>query len=40
MRAAGRPTVMVAHNGEDTRPLLRFWLECEGYDVVEAAAAS
>ena len=37
MRAAGRPTVMVAHNDEDTRRLLRFWLEHEGYEVVEAA---
>lgn len=37
MREAGRPTVMVAHNDEDTRSLLRFWLENEGYDVVEAA---
>ena len=37
MLEAGRPTVMVAHNHEDTRSLLRFWLESEGYDVVEAA---
>jgi two-component system cell cycle response regulator DivK len=37
MRKAGRPTVMVAHHDEDSRYLLRFWLEHEGYDVVEAA---
>lgn len=37
MREAERPTVMVAHNDEDMRFLLRFWLEGEGYDVVEAA---
>jgi CheY-like chemotaxis protein len=37
MRAAGRPTVMVAHSHGDTRSLLRLWLEYEGYDVVEAA---
>jgi two-component system, OmpR family, phosphate regulon response regulator PhoB len=37
MREAGRPTVMVAHNDEDTRSLLRFWLEAEGYSVVVAA---
>lgn len=29
--------MMVAHSDEDTRCLLRFWLEYEGYDVVEAA---
>lgn len=28
---------MVAHNDEDTRSLLRFWLEAGGYSVVEAA---
>jgi CheY-like chemotaxis protein len=28
---------MVAHNDEDTRYLLRFWLEGNGYSVVEAA---
>jgi CheY-like chemotaxis protein len=28
---------MVAHNDEDTRSLLRFWLEAEGYCVTEAA---
>jgi CheY-like chemotaxis protein len=37
MRAAERPTVLVAHNDGDTRSLLRFWLEYEGYDVMEAA---
>lgn len=37
MREARRPTVMVADNNEDTRFLLRFWLEAEGYLVVEAA---
>lgn len=37
MREARRPTVMVADNNEDTRTLLRFWLEAEGYSVVEAA---
>ena len=37
MRERRRPTVMVAANNEDTRFLLRFWLEAEGYGVVEAA---
>jgi CheY-like chemotaxis protein len=37
MLKARRPTVMVASNDEDTRSLLRFWLEGEGYSVVEAA---
>ena len=37
MREPARPTVMVAHYDEDTRSLLRFWLEAEGYSVVEAA---
>lgn len=37
MLEAGRPTVMVAHNDDDTRYLLRFWLEGNGYSVVEAA---
>jgi two-component system phosphate regulon response regulator PhoB len=37
MREARRPTVMVADGYEDTRSLLRFWLEAEGYGVVEAA---
>ena len=37
MREAKRPTVMVAHNDEDTRSMLRHWLEAEGYGVVEAA---
>lgn len=37
MRETRRPTVMVAANNEDTRFMLRFWLEAEGYGVVEAA---
>jgi CheY-like chemotaxis protein len=37
MRKVRRPTVMVANNDEDMRSLLRFWLEGEGYSVVEAA---
>jgi len=37
MREAKHPTVMVVSNSEDTRSLLRFWLETEGYRVVEAA---
>jgi CheY-like chemotaxis protein len=37
MREAERPTVLVAHYDEDTRSLLRFWLEAEGYCVTEAA---
>ena len=37
MREATRSTVMVADNNEDTRFLLRFWLEAKGYCVVEAA---
>jgi CheY-like chemotaxis protein len=37
MNQAKHPTVMVADNHEDTRHLLRFWLEAEGYRVVEAA---
>ena len=37
MREAGHPTVMVAHSDTDTRSMLRFWLEAEGYSVVEAA---
>ncbi len=37
MREAGHATVMVVNNDEDTRFLLRFWLEAEGYSVVEAA---
>lgn len=37
MNPAERPTVMVADSHEDTRRLLKFWLEAEGYRVVEAA---
>jgi CheY-like chemotaxis protein len=37
MLEARSPTVMVAHNDEDTRYLLKFWLEGMGYNVVEAA---
>lgn len=37
MRETRRPTVLVAAHNEDTRYLLRFWLEAEGYGVVEAA---
>ncbi len=37
MRETRRPTVMVAAGNEDTRFLLRFWLEADGYGVVEAA---
>lgn len=37
MREERRPTVMVADYHEDTRSLIRFWLEEEGYRVVEAA---
>ena len=37
MNPAKQPTVMVADDEEDTRRLLKFWLEAEGYRVVEAA---
>jgi CheY-like chemotaxis protein len=37
MRPAERPTVMVAYNYEDTRYLLKFWLEARGCRVMEAA---
>ena len=37
MNPAKHPTVMVAVNHEDTRRLLKYWLEAEGYRVVEAA---
>ena len=37
MHPAKHPTVMVADDEEDTRRLLKFWLEAEGYRVVEAA---
>jgi CheY-like chemotaxis protein len=36
MLAANRPTVMVADYYDDTRELLKFWLEGEGCRVVEA----
>ena len=37
MQLAKQPTVMVADNYEDTRSLLKFWLEARGCRVVEAA---
>ena len=37
MNPVKHPTVMVAVNHVDTRFLLKFWLEAEGYRVVEAA---
>ena len=37
MLEAEGPTVLVAHNDGDTRSLLRFRLEAEGYCVVVAA---
>jgi len=37
MHLAHPPTVMVVENFEDTRELLKFWLETEGCRVVEAA---
>ena len=37
MSPTKRQTVMVADNNGDTRFLLKFWLESEGYRVVEAA---
>ena len=36
MHPATHPTVMVAAGYEDTRCLLKYWLELEGYAVVEA----
>ena len=36
MPPAKHPTVMVADNYEDTRFMLKYWLEAEGYGVVEA----
>lgn len=36
MLPAKHPTVMVADSYEDTRFLLKHWLEAEGYAVVEA----
>ena len=37
MHPAKHPTVMVADNYEDTRFMLKYWLEAKGYEVVEAA---
>jgi CheY-like chemotaxis protein len=37
MLEAKRPTVLVADHYEDTRSMLRCWLEMQGYGVVEAA---
>ncbi len=37
MHVTKRPTVLVADYSDDTRALLRFWLEGEGCRVVEAA---
>ena len=36
MHPAKHQTVMVADSYEDTRFMLRYWLEAEGYGVVEA----
>ena len=36
MPPAKHPTVMVADSYEDTRFMLKHWLEAEGYEVVEA----
>jgi CheY-like chemotaxis protein len=36
MHTANSPLVMVADHSEDTREMLRFWLEAEGCCVVEA----
>ena len=36
MHPAKHPTVMVADSYEDTRFMLKYWLEAEGYGVVEA----
>ena len=36
MHPAKHPTVMVADSYQDTRFLLKHWLEAEGYGVVEA----
>ena len=36
MPPATHPTVMVADSYEDTRFMLKYWLEAEGYGVVEA----
>lgn len=36
MHPAKHPTVLVADSNEDTRFMLKYWLEAEGYGVVEA----
>jgi two-component system, HptB-dependent secretion and biofilm response regulator len=36
MPPATHPTVLVADSYEDTRFMLKYWLEAEGYGVVEA----
>ena len=36
MHPAKHPTVMVADSSEDTRFMLKYWLEAEGYGVIEA----
>ena len=36
MHPAKHPTVLVADSYEDTRFMLKYWLEAEGYGVVEA----
>jgi CheY-like chemotaxis protein len=36
MLPAKQPTVLVADSYEDTRFMLKYWLEAEGYGVVEA----
>ena len=36
MHPAKHPTVMVADSYADTRFMLKYWLEAEGYGVVEA----
>ena len=36
MPPAEHPTVLVAESYEDTRFMLKYWLEAEGYGVVEA----
>ena len=40
MPPAKHPTVLVADSYEDTRFLLKHWLEAEGYEVVEAGIAN
>lgn len=36
MHPAKHPTVLVADSYEDTRFMLKYWLEAEGYGVIEA----